>query len=526
MQQFLCDHVAYSRISPILFSDFTPARITRQSSNPYLQEHCAIDKDVLYQTVRRPSTQLYRCLTQASQAEHKLKGKYIEVEFAESYPSSARSRPSCNCACKDGDPKILSSATYTASGAAMTMCGLELERTAMSPPLFIRKRTERGRRAFRKRVLVQSDHFGSLSTSDCSSASLESGPLSDGTRDMDVESSVVTYHNCFGSADMAMPGYHNTRSKHLDFAVRPTVSRGLVRPVPFQLPTTDKEYVSDKPSDSCSGSLSSPPAADSVHQYNWDSQEEENPVVMKYPSNGDESYSTEATSHKHQALSRHPAPAISSQLISSLASQGAPRSNDRHHKPLPPPKAKSQGDIYVGNTSTSSKPPVAETAKKSSKSTPDLSPGGSRARSVSFMDCSAGTELGRFPADYLGCRQVDSFIGYADSLAKALINSRPVEVLVYVTSEKLRLAPPKNSSLLFKSFAVKDILSVQKCSVNRRIVCVAVWKSRRVAPQCHVLRCPSVLVSNVLYDSILDQTQSVDDVSSDQVCLHMCVVQY
>ncbi|CAI8048400.1 hypothetical protein GBAR_LOCUS26705 [Geodia barretti] len=81
-------------------------------------------------------------------------------------------------------------------------------------------------------------------------------------------------------------------------------------------------------------------------------------------------------------------------------------------------------------------------------------------------------------------------------------------------SEKIRLAPPKNSSLLFKSFAVKDILSVQKCSKNRRIVCVSVWKSRRTPPQCHALRCPSALVSSALYDSILDQTQNVDDIAS------------
>jgi hypothetical protein len=134
------------------------------------------------------------------------------------------------------------------------------------------------------------------------------------------------------------------------------------------------------------------------------------------------------------------------------------------------------------------------------------------------MNCSAGAELGRFPADYLGCRQVDNYIGYADTVAKELINSRPIEVMAYVTSEKLRLAPPKNSSVLFKSFAVKDILSVQKCSKNKRIVCVAVWKSKAV-PQCHFLRCPTSLVSSALHDSILDQTQNVDDISTHQISM-------
>ena len=48
-------HVEYTRISQIHFSDFIPARVTRKSSNPFLQEHCILDEPALYQTVRRQS---------------------------------------------------------------------------------------------------------------------------------------------------------------------------------------------------------------------------------------------------------------------------------------------------------------------------------------------------------------------------------------------------------------------------------------------------------------------------------------
>lgn len=132
------------------------------------------------------------------------------------------------------------------------------------------------------------------------------------------------------------------------------------------------------------------------------------------------------------------------------------------------------------------------------------------------MNCKAGEDLGQFPADYLGSKQVDCYIECVDAVAKGVINSKPIEVMAYVTSEKLRLAPPKNSTVLFKSFAMKDILSVQKCSKNKRILGIVVWKGR-VTPLCHILRCPTHLVSSALHDSILDQTQNVDDVSLSKV---------
>ena len=135
-----------------------------------------------------------------------------------------------------------------------------------------------------------------------------------------------------------------------------------------------------------------------------------------------------------------------------------------------------------------------------------------RSRSVSFLQCDAGSDMGSFPADYLGSKEIDSYTNTVNTVAKQLVNSKAVEVIAYVSSEKLRLAPPRNQALLFKSFAVRDILGVEICSKNKRIVGVLVWK--KGLPVCHILRCASSLMSAGLHESLLYQTQQVDDVAN------------
>ena len=121
--------------------------------------------------------------------------------------------------------------------------------------------------------------------------------------------------------------------------------------------------------------------------------------------------------------------------------------------------------------------------------------------------------MGSFPADYLGSKEINSYTNTVNTVAKQLVNSKAVEVIAYVSSEKIRLAPPRNRALLFKSFAVRDILGVEICSKNNRIVGVLVWK-RGQLPMCHILRCASSLVSASLQESLLYQTQQVDEVAN------------
>jgi len=132
------------------------------------------------------------------------------------------------------------------------------------------------------------------------------------------------------------------------------------------------------------------------------------------------------------------------------------------------------------------------------------------------LQCKVGQDYGHYPADYLGSKEIDSYLDCVDVVAKQVVESRTVDIIAYVTSEKIRLAPPNNSALLFKSFAIKDLLSVQKCSKNKRIVGLVLWKPKS-NPICHVLRCPNHLVSSALYEAVWMQSQSVDDIALQKV---------
>lgn len=138
-------------------------------------------------------------------------------------------------------------------------------------------------------------------------------------------------------------------------------------------------------------------------------------------------------------------------------------------------------------------------------------------RVVSFRHCKAGEEHGQFRADYLGSKEVDIYVNAVNSVAKQLVEQRPAEVIAYVSSQKIRLAPPKNEAVLFKSFAVKDILMVEKCTINKRIIGIIVWKSKIRTPTCHILRCPDEIISKAFYEAVWEQTQIYDDITLNKV---------
>ena len=140
-----------------------------------------------------------------------------------------------------------------------------------------------------------------------------------------------------------------------------------------------------------------------------------------------------------------------------------------------------------------------------------------RSRLVSFHHCDAGETLGQFRADYLGSKEVDSYVCVVDSVAKQLVDQRPAEVIAYVSSQKIRLAPSKNESVLFKSFAVKDILMVEKCTINKRIIGIIMWKSKTRPPTCHILRCPDEITSKSFYEAVWEQSQIYDDANLNKV---------
>lgn len=177
----------------------------------------------------------------------------------------------------------------------------------------------------------------------------------------------------------------------------------------------------------------------------------------------------------------------------------------------PPPSSPSSSPIFHLPTT----PPSS--SSHSSNSELHASLGVRRARALTFHHCKAGEEEGQFNADYLGMKDIDMYTKSINSVAKELaMSQRPKEVQVFVTSERIRLAPP-NSPTLFRSFMVKDILLVRRCSKNKRIIGVMVWKRKVGVPSCHILRCQDDLVASALYNSVWQQTQKVDEVAFSKV---------
>ena len=460
--------VQYAQLSPIHVSDFTPSRVTRRSSNHFLQEHNAIDE--LYSTVRSPS-QLSCVLVQAVEGERKLRGEYIEVDFTNGYPScSNQTKFMRSSSCEEKGNKVVDIVTREKSVSDPTANGT-------MQPLCMRRRTERRRTAFRNK---------SRSSSERSSRSSYEAAFSDATKEMDVEPSVVMYHDRLQDSSSVM-SRNNVQAASTTNQHFPQSHTEIRADAPLQ------EYEYRRGRDAGHNQLQEWFFEDAEKEYRDLSQElpelpETRPVVQPSGHPSGRKPILEST-HQSSFFSRS-SPAIRTPAPSSL--------KDRSNSQVEGDRRDNSGRTVFNDASSS---------------TPDLS---RRPRSVSFMNCSAGTEQGRFPADYMGSCEMDSYIECVDTVAKNLINLRPVEVMAYVTSEKLRLAPPKNSSLLFKSFAIKDILSIQKCTKNKRIVGIIVWKSK-ATPLCHVLRCPTQLVSNALYESILEQTQRVDDIAMNKV---------
>ena len=560
--QGLTDYrVQYTQVNQIYLTDFTPSRVTRPSNNPHLQEHNTLDE--LYDTVRvRATTQRWSAaqqsyfLAHAREDARKLRGRYIEVDFSQSFPGST------------GDEDRGRPTDDTLSTNVVAVC--RREKSVSDPtangtvrPLCTRSRMERKRIAFRRR--------GESVASSSGISSAESGSSADVIAEMDVEPNVVAYrHSISGSNGNSLLASNSGTSQQLDlqhFPHAPTATpvtleqAGHERIALLASPDPAPPLDHDGPCDGLAKSSSPPPVGDTQtsfrdqpatnQRWGWEAEEEENEEMDGKGDNGssfvDEDMLLDLPKTRpvqipslsqHSPLQRQSAHSLptSSFSPSSLPSSLTPTSHSSHppssgthphasraestpgssshSKPRPPLfRANSQDDLFVTSSSRGYQSNNA-LSNSFTPSSPLVS--GGRSRSVSFLDSRAGQELGCFPAEYLGSREVDCYVESVDSVAVSAINSKPVEVTAYVTSEKLRLAPPNNSPVLFKSFAMKAIFSVQKCNKNKRILGVVVWRSRGT-PVCHILRCPTHLVSSALQDTILDQTQNVDDISLSKV---------
>ena len=137
-----------------------------------------------------------------------------------------------------------------------------------------------------------------------------------------------------------------------------------------------------------------------------------------------------------------------------------------------------------------------------------------------------GVEYGRYSVSYLGSRDVDCYTSCVNECAKKIMEPklpiRAIDVLVLVTSDKIRLAPPRTGPL-FKSFSVKDIFFVGQCTKNKRLFGITIWKPSTSLPVCHLFRCSDHVLSNAFMESVNQAKQHADDSTISKVCVSMLV---
>ena len=561
----------YARLSPIRFTDFTPSRVTRTSSNTYLQEHGPLED--LLRSGRECEVERERSHSaMVACNERPLKGRYVDLDFAVSYPSPRGNRCRMNQLQKFGSEQCAgrahSRSDPTANGTVY--------------PLYMRMRSESRRTAIRRKPSPESEvHVVDVvSTNGADMADTPSFVIIDGTAEQPTA-------KCNGVKPKRAPETKPNASPLAANKIRVKKRRTAVSP-PRSPPPPPPPLVVESTSPSVDLTIlrtelsppvaptspenegyvalrfhvasTNPQATDSpilvggAVQENWGERTdirgsedlnqslEGSPIIGGYKdystSDSEDSGGAEdvqsfpipiCRSHAHKPLGRWAPsespiglptwsapngqaggssshPVLSPLLQDSSSPPHSPQIGKT--KPVPPPKRSHSPDTF--------RVPPANRVLRTMQSSPAIFPESSRSRSVSFLQCKVGEDYGQYSADYLGSKEVDCYLDCVDVVAKQLVDSRTVDIIAYVTSEKIRLAPPNNSALLFKSFAIKDLLSVQKCSKNQRIVGLVLWKPKS-NPVCHVLRCPNHLISSALHEAVWVQSQSVDDIALNKV---------
>ena len=438
----------YSQISQISFSEFTPSRVTRESTNPYLQEH------------HYPASLQWKRERPARACHQPLRGRYIQLQFDKrnSVQSSSSSDPG--------------------------YCSIRRPHSTSSPSAL-------------DHIYAQ-DRLG-FTTSTPSDLGKSVPPT------------LLSPRYC--------PAFRiDMVDKRTSFAIAVGSN-----PIHFD---DEVRYVNVKENRICRPSSPSTRVANSVEnlkQIDEDSDREHYCLSLS-PCNDEDSNTkslntTPLTAGAHSpTTTASPSPPASRRVskqqcnnfTSPLAADSSTHSSPIHSQLFT--RTDSLEDLTNFETTRktwrkSSDPMISvnTVAKINSKPRP------------TFLECKAGEDYGTFQASYMGSREVDCYTNCVDISAKKITNPKSgikmSDVCVYVSSEKIRLAPPKTGPL-FKSFSVVDIQTVSRCSKNNRLVGIVLWKVKSV-PVCHVLRCSDQFVADALIEAITKamESQSCEEVS-------------
>lgn len=431
----------YTELSPISFTDIVPSRVTRISTNEYLQEHNLIFSSRFNP---RPVSHNKRVA---------LKGNYIRVDFSHVKPKSCllekryrEAGKACWSRAKEHliDQRKSSSPIIHCESSVSTAGDMEL---AIDRPVSFAIAVDEnpilfddGRRGTTNFQTNQAEPPYAVRTA-----------MEQSRRLRKIQSESTALHTV-----PPLPPKRISEESHFMLALSPT-----------------QDAMANTPSSSSSSvfpSLSpSPPPSWRVVTTN------QSPVRVSK----DQNFTSISGSYNSQSMD-------------DLRYNTSPS----HTKPTPPPRRRrnqSSPNIYSTlHTDNTGK---------------GMSP---------FLTTDGGEEYGRFLVSYLGSKEVDMFTGAIDECAKLLMEtktlSRSTQVTAYVAAEKIRLAPPKGGPL-FKSFAVRGVLGVGQCTMNRRIVGIIMWKPK-TKPVCHLLRSTDQIISNTLLDAL---TQVIENLDSEEL---------
>lgn len=464
----------YTKLRSITFSDFTPSRVTRTSSNPYLQEH-----DPIYSTVavrRFPHPVLHE------QYSAPCIGTYITLDFSD-----------CRQRSKSAEEASYSTNTALSSSSRVKHFSSNSQNRCKQLP----ELTEEG---IDSCPAVLQPRLQSPMALDVMQVDKRPTSFAIAVNDHPIifpDGSSSTQETAAAAAPIA-----------LEFAVRESRAGRTLQPSePTQRSPPPLPPKGIQP-------CAMPAGFEEEKEERAPPVERENHYTLALSPNQNtrDNFERAVLSTTHQTS---PSPPPSSRMIVTTTPLmiGEDTSPCRHHtpsspKPIPPPRTRRL------SSNSKSVPDLlsAVTSEHRQDSTPRQSP-------WNFLDSSAGDEYGRFSVDYLGSREIDQFVGIVDECAQQLMNCKPpvraTQVVAYVSTERVRLAPPKPGPL-FKSLAVRNMLTVAQCVKNKRIVGVVVWKPR-TKPVCHLLRSSDQLVSNNFMEALSYVIENLDSESLKKV---------
>ena len=118
---------------------------------------------------------------------------------------------------------------------------------------------------------------------------------------------------------------------------------------------------------------------------------------------------------------------------------------------------------------------------------------------------SSEESYGRYLINYLGSKDIDCYINYVNECAKKLIDPKAPgvsdSIMFDIKLKNLCLLHPRSGALL-KSISMFDVFNFGQCTKNKRMLGILVWKRGTAIPSCHLFRCEEQPLSNAVLESL------------------------